>query len=219
MIRVHAFTFNPFQENTYVLSDETGACVIIDPGMCNTGEEKELAEFIYTNSFKPVRLINTHCHIDHILGNDFVSGKFSLPLEAHRLEKTNLDRAAQAAELFGVNYTPSPSIQVFLNEGDVITFGNSMLDTVFVPGHSPGHLALISHSEKFVIGGDVLFRQSVGRVDLPGANAGDLLKSIREKFYPLPDNYTVYPGHGPETTIGYEKENNYFVKTTEQQLV
>jgi len=219
MLSIQSFTFNPFQENTYVLFDETGESIIIDPGMSDVHEQQQFMEFIRSENLKPVKLLNTHCHIDHILGNDFVAKKFSLPLEAHSIETVNLNRAEQAAMLFGVNYIASPPIGKFIGEGDTIKFGNSKLEIVFVPGHSPGHLAFISHDEKVVIGGDVLFLNSVGRVDLPGCNANDLLKSIREKFYTLPDDYIVYPGHGPETTIGYEKENNYFVKTASQQLI
>ena len=219
MIRIFCFTFNPFSENTYLLADETGEAVIIDPGMSNSGEEKELADTIAREKLRPVKLLNTHCHIDHILGNAYCAGRYALELHMHSLDQPTLDRGEQSAMLFGVNYTPYTGKKKYIEEGDIISFGNSTIRIVFVPGHAPGHVAFISDEQKFVIGGDVLFRGSVGRVDLPGCVPEDLVQSIRTKMYKLPEDYVVYPGHGPETTIGEEKQNNPFVRETTQQLI
>ena len=213
MITSKQFVFNPFQENTVVLSDETGECVIIDPGCSNTIENVELEGYITVENLKPVKLLNTHCHIDHVFGNSFVAGKWGLDLEMHREDLVTLGMAQKSAELYGVHgYIPSPEPKVFLEEGDVVRFGSSVLEVLYVPGHAPGHIAFVSHEDKLVVGGDVLFRGSIGRTDLPGGNMDTLLNSIREKFYTLADDYTVICGHGPHTTIGEEKRSNAFVR-------
>jgi hydroxyacylglutathione hydrolase len=211
MITVKSFTCNPFSEKSYVLFDESNECVIIDPGFSNSEENAQLTNFIDSNRLTPVRLLNTHCHIDHILGNAFVAKAYGLKLEIHKDDVQTLASGETVANMYGIPYTPSPDPEVFLDEGDVVEFGNAKLDVIFVPGHAPGHIAFISHADKLVINGDVLFRESVGRVDLPGGNAQILIKSILEKMYTLPDDYVVYNGHTPETTIGHEKKHNNFV--------
>lgn len=206
------FTFNPFQQNTSLIASE-GECVIIDPGCFEYYEKQELEGFVKENSLKPVRLLNTHCHIDHILGNAFVAGKWNLKPEIHELDLPILKALPNYGQMFGVgNLEESPLPEKYLNEGDTIEFGKIKLDILFVPGHAPGHLVFINHAEKYVIGGDCLFRESIGRTDLPGGDYDTLIKSIRIKLFTLPDDYTVYPGHGPTTTIGYEKRNNPFLK-------
>jgi len=212
MIHVQGFAFNPFYENTYVLFDETKECVIIDPGCYEKEEEQALLEFITENNLKPVRLLNTHCHIDHILGNYFVASTFKLKLEINKLELPILEGSPKWGRQYGINGKLSPEPEVFLEEGDVITFGNSKLDILFVPGHAPGHLAFVGHEDGIVMGGDVLFQMSVGRTDLPFGDTNTLIKSIREKLFTLPDGYVVYPGHGDTTTIGFEKKNNPYVR-------
>ena len=211
MIKLHSFTFNPFQENTYVLADETGECLIIDPGCSNTQEQSKLTLFITAQKLKPLRLLNTHCHIDHILGNKFIADTYQLELEMHQKDLQTLAAGKVSADIFGIAYEESPAPTKFLEEGDKIYFGNSILDIVFTPGHSAGSICFISHADKLVIGGDVLFYQSIGRTDLPGGNHQQLLDSIRTKLFTLPADFTVYPGHGPATTIGFEKENNPFL--------
>lgn len=211
-MRIAQFTFNPFSENTYVLYDETLECVIIDPGMTDEDEDGILFDFIRDENLKPMKVLNTHCHIDHILGNASTCNKYGIELYAHRLELAVIERAGAASLMWGVPYRETPAPHHFIDEGDQIRFGNTTLDILFTPGHAPGHVVFIEHQEQVVIGGDVLFRGSVGRVDLPGCNAGDLVNAIQQKLYKLQDNYVVYPGHGPETTIGEEKENNMFVR-------
>lgn len=205
---IKKFTFNPFQENTYVLYDNSKECIIIDPGCQTSSEENALVNFIETEGLKPMKLINTHCHIDHILGNGFVAKKYALELEAHELEVSILAGSPKWGEQYGIYAAPSPEITKFIEEGEKIKCGNFELEVLFVPGHSPGHIALINHQSKDVINGDVLFQQSYGRVDLPGGNIDDLANSIINKLFKLPDDYTVYAGHMGETTIGIEKQVN-----------
>lgn len=211
MINIQPFTFNPFQENTYLLFDETLACAIIDPGCSNATERKTLQDFISTNKLKPVKLLNTHAHIDHILGNKFVADTYQLDLEMNEKDMQTLASGTVSAAIFAIEYDESPQPKVFLNEGDLVTFGNTDLEIVFTPGHSMGSICFYNRAHKFIIGGDVLFYQSIGRTDLPGGNHEQLLTSIRTKLFTLPDDFIVYPGHGPTTTIGFEKLNNPFL--------
>jgi len=206
------FTFNPFAENTYILYDETKECAVFDPGCSNADEQQQLVDFIIANDLKPVKLVNTHCHIDHVLGNRFISDKYNLPLVSHRGEKVVLDMQPQISAMYQIAYDPSPDITQFLDEGDVLSFGNSMLKVFFTPGHSPASISFYHEESEILIAGDVLFQGSIGRTDLPGGDFDTLAKSIREKLYVLPDGVVVYPGHGPSTKIGVEKATNPFVK-------
>lgn len=219
MLTVHTFTFGPFQENTYVVSAPGGQCLVIDPGMSDRAECTEFSAFLEAEQLHPVQLINTHCHIDHVLGNYYVFEHYGLSPCAHVLERATLARGEQSAQLFGLNYQPSPDITTLLDEPGSVALEENRLDILFVPGHAPGHIALVYPEGAWVIGGDVLFRNSVGRVDLPGCDAKALVDSIQQKFYRLPGDYTVYPGHGPVTTIGEEKSGNAFVRENSQYLI
>jgi len=213
MIEVKTFTFNAFQENTYLLVDTTTkACIIIDPGNSNPTEDNILLSYISDNELTPVRLINTHCHIDHILGNHLVADRFGLPLEAHEGEVSVLEMGVQVSNMYGIPYTQSPAISSFLKEGTSFTFGEQEVHILFTPGHSPASICLSIPSQKILIGGDVLFNGSIGRTDLPGGNFDALITSIQSQLYPLDDETTVYSGHGPTTTIGHEKKTNPFVQ-------
>jgi len=211
MISIKSFVFGPFQENTYLLFDETKECIIIDPGCYDDRERSELLSFINTNNLKPVKLINTHCHLDHIFGNGFVADTFHLKLEINKQETPVLDSYLTSANLYGLNASPSPQPSVYLNEGDKIKFGNSTLEIVFTPGHSPGSITFYNREQKIIIAGDVLFYGSIGRSDLPGGDSETLISSIKNKLFPLGDDFTVYSGHGPATTIGFERMNNPFL--------
>lgn len=211
MIRLQSFSFNPYSENTYILFDESKECVIIDPGMHHGAEENELAQFISKENLNPVKLLNTHCHIDHVLGNHFVANTYNLFPQFHKSELDLLTAVPAYAPQMGIAYRVSPLPEVFLAESGSITFGNSELEIIFAPGHSPGHLCFYSKEDNFIIGGDVLFYQSIGRTDLPGGNHQQLLDSIKFKLFELPDSCKVYPGHGPATQIGFEKQYNPFL--------
>jgi hydroxyacylglutathione hydrolase len=210
MASVKFFTNNPFYENTYIVYDETGECAIIDPGMETATEQNVVVNFIKSNNLKPVLLLNTHCHIDHVLGNKFVFDMYGLKPQFNRGELELLDAVIAYAPTMGVNYDPSPLPDVYLPETGTVSFGNTTLKLIFAPGHSPAHLCFYDEKDNILIGGDVLFDGSIGRTDLPGGNYEQLIKNIEEKLFTLPDHCTVYPGHGPSTTIGYEKENNPF---------
>jgi hydroxyacylglutathione hydrolase len=211
MCKIEIFTFNAFQENTYVLYDETKECVIIDPGCSTRLEEKRLVTFIESNGLKPVRLLMTHGHIDHMLGNWYISDKYQLEVEIHRDEVVVLNSSPQIGQMYGIPVQPSPEATKFIEEGDLLTFGNTTLKALLTPGHSPASISFYCEAGNFVIGGDVLFRQSIGRTDLPGGNFDTLINSIKTQLYPLGDAVKVFPGHGPDTTIGYEKKYNPFL--------
>ncbi len=211
MIQIQAFIFNPFEENTYILYDETKECVIIDPGCSNKSEQDELVQFIKEEELKPVKLLNTHCHVDHVLGNSFVAKKYNIGLEIHKDDLLVLNSLPQVSHLYGLNAEESVEPTAFLNEGDNVKFGNSSLEIIFTPGHSPGSICFVSREDKFIIGGDVLFHGSIGRTDLPGGDHETLLSNIREKLFVLGDDFAVFPGHGQETSIGFEKKHNPFL--------
>ena len=211
-MQVKVFTFNDFYENTYVLYDDTKECVIIDPGCNSYQERQELRTFIEQKHLTPVKLLNTHCHIDHILGNYFVTTQWKLSLTAHNGEIPVLESGMQIAQLYGIYYEPSPEISDFIKEGDTISFGDTTLTVLYTPGHSPASVSFYNKESGILIAGDVLFRESIGRTDLPGGDFDTLIRSIRIRFFTLPDETIVYSGHGPSTTIGYEKLHNPFLR-------
>lgn len=211
MISIHSFTFNPIQENMYLLWDETKDCIIIDPGCYDDSERALLAKFIADNQLNPVKLLNTHCHLDHIFGNRFVAETYNLKLEMNRNDQRILDAFQMTCDLYGMNCDPSPQPSVFLEEGDIIKFGKSQLEILFTPGHSPGSITFYNRDEKFMIAGDVLFYGSIGRTDLPGGSHETLITNIKTKLFPLGDDFKVYSGHGPATNIGFERLHNPFL--------
>lgn len=211
MINIHYFTFGPFQENTYVLWDETMECIIIDPGNNNNSENLQLSHFISQKQLKPLRLLLTHAHVDHINGNKYVFDTYGLLPEVNQKDVFFLERHLATANMYGFVVDPSPMAKSFISEGDVITFGNSTLQTLHTPGHSPGSITFYNKEQEFMISGDVLFYGSIGRTDLPLGNYEQLISSIKDKLLPLGDHMKVYSGHGSMTTIGFEKMNNPFL--------
>ena len=212
MLSVKSFTFNPFQENTYVLYDDTNECVIVDPGCYEKSEEQELVDFITKNNLTVKLLLNTHCHIDHVLGNYFIKKTYTVDLCLHPLEEPVLKAVQTYAPNYGFNTYSSTSPDTHLKEGEQVNFGDQTLEIIFAPGHSPGHVCFYSIPDKILIGGDVLFKNSIGRTDLPGGDHDTLIESIREKLFILPDDVKVYCGHGEDTTIGFEKKTNPFLQ-------
>jgi glyoxylase-like metal-dependent hydrolase (beta-lactamase superfamily II) len=211
MISVKIHVFNPFRENTYIVSDNTGECIIIDPGCENTREQDELKSELMQNGLRPVKLINTHCHIDHILGNTFIKDTFSIPLIIHKLELPLLGNYAQQAAFFGLESSRQVEPDSFVEEGDVIMFGETEFDVLHIPGHSPGGISLINRKEKIAFTGDALFQGSIGRSDLPGGDHNLLIRNIKEKLLVLDPDTIIYPGHGPTTKVGIELRNNPFL--------
>lgn len=217
-MKIHTFTFNPFSENTYAVEFNDGSALIVDPGMMGREEQQQLADFMSENSLTPRWLINTHGHIDHILGNRYCADRWGLALHSHPLDLPTLQSGERVAAMYGLPYDVSPEPSAHLEHGQKLVTADAEWEIRFAPGHAPGHVVLVSHSQKLILGGDVLFKGSVGRVDLPGGDGPMLDRSIREQLYTLPDDYTVYPGHGEPTTIGWEKENNYFVNARGSRL-
>lgn len=208
-MKIYQFTYNPFQENCFVLADEQNNCVIIDPGCYEAQEEQDFLNFFKENELKPLALLNTHAHIDHIMGNQFVKRNFDVPYYLHEADLFLLDGAKQSAHLYGLHkYKESPQPDIFLHEGDQLKFGSIELEVIFTPGHAPGHVVFYNKENKVVVNGDVLFQGSYGRYDLPGGDFQTLKNSIITKMFLLPDDTQVLTGHGPATTIGIEKKQN-----------
>jgi hydroxyacylglutathione hydrolase len=210
MLKIQSFEFNPFQENTYVVYDETKECVIIDPGCYDKEEEQILTTFIEANELQVTMLLNTHCHVDHVLGNWFVKKKYGVNLYIHQNEEIVLKAVKVYAPNYGMHQYQEAEPDGFLQENQSIKFGNQSLLVLFVPGHAPGHVAFYSVAEKQLLSGDVLFYNSIGRTDLPGGNYATLIESIHKKVFILPEEVVVHPGHGPVTSVGYEKKTNPF---------
>jgi hydroxyacylglutathione hydrolase len=212
MLRIQSFTFNPFQENTYVIWDsELLHCAIVDAGCYTTQEQDELYKFITLNKLNPVVNLNTHAHIDHVLGNAWVKNTFNIPLALHKEDLSVLHSLAQVASMYAIPATPSPEPEIWLKEGNKVLIGKYEMQILFVPGHSPGSVAFYNEAHKMLVSGDVLFKNSIGRTDLPGGDYYTLLESISNKVLTLPADTKVYSGHGEVTSIGYEKKYNPFV--------
>jgi glyoxylase-like metal-dependent hydrolase (beta-lactamase superfamily II) len=211
MIRVKKFVVNPLQENSYLLYDDTGCCLIVDAGFYYQEEKEELLIFIHENRLTPVSLINTHCHFDHVLGVEYLRKKLKIPFACHKEERFWLQRASQQSLMFGIEMENISEADCFVSEGEKVRFGDSEVEILHIPGHSPGHIVLYSPKEQFLIAGDVLFAGSIGRSDLPGGNYLNLIRNIKEKLMILPGETLVYSGHGPDSSIGNEKINNPFL--------
>jgi hydroxyacylglutathione hydrolase len=210
-LKIQKFTFGPFQENTYVLHDSTKECAIVDPGCYSASEEIELSNFIKQAGLIPVLLLNTHCHVDHVAGNSYVYEKFGLKPVMNELDLPVLLMQEQVSKMYGLPCNISPEPEKFINEGDQVKFGKTLLDVLFTPGHCPGHVTFFHRESKIIVSGDVLFYNSIGRSDLPGGDHDTLIRSVKTKLFPLGDDIRVYSGHGPETTIGHEKRTNPFL--------
>ena len=211
MIQIQSFVFSPFAENTYVLYDETGEAVIIDPGCLMQAEKETLSHFIEEKGLKVTLLLQTHAHLDHVFGSAYVKRKYGVKMYMHKNELPILASVESRCRLWGIKGYEPVEADGFLEEGEVIKFGHSTLDILFVPGHAPGHLAFVSHAQRFVIGGDVLFRGSIGRTDFPLCDHEALINSIQTKFMTLADDYEVFAGHMDPTTIGHERRTNPFL--------
>jgi hydroxyacylglutathione hydrolase len=211
MFQIKVLTFNPVEENTYVLYDDRNECIIIDPGCYYDQEKEELKSFIATRQLRPKMLLNTHCHLDHVFGNKFIAEEYKLPLRLHKNEEQVLQMAPASGLMFNLPFDNYEGPLIFLKEGEVVSLLNDKLKIIEAPGHSPGSICFYCEEQKFLIGGDVLFQNSIGRTDLPGGSFEDLVRNIRDKLFKLPEQVTVYPGHGPETTIEAEMKYNPFL--------
>jgi len=210
-MNIKQFTFGPFQENTFVLFDESKECVIIDPGCTSTSEQQELKHFIESEKLIVKHLLNTHCHVDHVAGNKFVYDTFGFKPLIHKDDLIILNNQENICKMYGLPCEVSPQPEGYISEKDDIRFGKNELKIIHAPGHAPGHVVFYHEESKSLINGDVLFKRSIGRTDLMLGNHEQLLQSIKTKLFVLPDDTIVYCGHGPETTIGEEKKFNPFL--------
>jgi glyoxylase-like metal-dependent hydrolase (beta-lactamase superfamily II) len=212
MIRIEKFVFNTFMVNTWLLYNETGEGIIVDAACYGSEEENMLRDFIAENNLKLVRNLNTHCHIDHVLGNAFIAQSYGIYPEYHKNSTPFFQTLKEFGSSFGFDIDHIPPPRRFLEDDEMIHWGNSSLKVMFTPGHAEGSVCFYNEDQGFVITGDVLFKDTIGRTDLPSGNFEQLMKSIKTRLFTLPGDTVVYPGHGPETTIGYERENNPFVR-------
>lgn len=210
MLQIKSFSFNPFAENTLVVYDSEKRCCIIDPGMSNAQEENIFMNWIKENNLQPQFIINTHAHIDHILGVNFVKDIFNIPFLLHPEEAPILHNAVSTAMMFGLRLDKAPVQDEWITAQE-FKLGDETIEIKFTPGHSPGSISFYYPKGDWVIGGDVLFERSIGRTDLPLGDFATLKKSILEQLYVLPPQTIVYPGHGAPTTIGIEMKENPFV--------
>ena len=213
MLKLDSFVFNPFAENTYVVyDDDTKECVIIDPGCSTAGEENELFGFIDSHRLKPLMAINTHGHIDHIVGNTAVKKRYGIPVAAHPNVKDDFLRSRQQAQLFGMSFMGEGELpDRDLEDGEVVKVGESTLEVISTPGHAMGSISLYAEIEGWVFTGDALFCRSIGRTDFPGGNYEQLRTNIIERLFHLPDDTEVFSGHGESTTIFDERKYNMFL--------
>ncbi|MEI6681595.1 MAG: MBL fold metallo-hydrolase [Bacteroidota bacterium] len=212
MVNIAKFIFNSFMVNTYLLYDESGECIVIDAACFEPGEEEALKDFVVKNNLTPVRNLNTHCHVDHVLGNDFIARTYGIYPEYHKNSVAFFDTLKEIGASFGYSIDQVPDAKRFLVANETVQWGNSELKVLFTPGHAEGSVCFYNEAQGFVITGDVLFRDTIGRTDLPTGDFDQLMVSIKTKLFTLPDETVVYPGHGPETSIGYEKDNNPFIR-------
>ena len=212
MLQVATFVFSPLQENTYILYNEERVCCVIDPGCYFASERVKLQNFINDHHLEANILLNTHCHLDHVFGNKFVSGTWGLVPHIHAKEKPVLQVAGEYGRMWNLPFDAYEGEVQLLEEGDLVHLGQDELRVLFTPGHAPGHICFYCVQQGFVISGDTLFRMSIGRTDLPYGDHDTLINSIRTKLFTLPDDTIIYPGHGPSTTVGYEKQHNPFLR-------
>jgi len=212
MLKIKKFIVNPLQENTYVISDETGRCIFIDPGFYYDDERKRIKKYISDNNLDPEFIANTHCHFDHIMGVEFIRNEYKIPFFAHQGDDFWIENAVEQGEMFGFKMEPVNMPDSLISDGQLIRFGNSALRTIHIPGHSPGHVVFLAEDDKLLISGDVLFYGGIGRTDLPGGDYQTLISGINDKLLTLPGDIRVYCGHGPDTSLDFEKSSNPFLK-------
>lgn len=211
MLYIQSFTFNPFQENTYIIYNDKNECWFVDPGMYNSNEVSVIESFITEKKLTPKAIINTHTHIDHIFGVTYLIDKYNIPFFIHKLDAPVLQAAPGSAVMFGLSFSQLPEVSLYIDEAKPLMLGDDSINVLLTPGHSPGSISFLYKPNKWLISGDVLFAGSIGRTDLPGGSYEVLMNSIQEHLLTLPDDITVYSGHGPSTTIGIERNTNPFL--------
>lgn len=210
-MNIAQLTFNPFQENTYVVWDETGEAVVIDAGNYGPRETEALFNFIEQKGIRPVMALNTHGHVDHILGVQALKERCAVPFALHSQDRFLVESAPTHGALYGFQVDAVPDVDRDLADGEEVAFGHTRLRVIHTPGHTPGHVALYQPDEKILFTGDTLFKESIGRTDLPGGDYGWIMKSIIDRIMPLGEEVAIYPGHGPKSTLGHEMLYNPFI--------
>lgn len=209
-INLHCFTFNAFSENTYIVWDQISKDAwIIDPGCYEKREDQELKNFVIENELQIKFILNTHSHIDHVLGNWFCKQTYNVPLLIAKGEAAGLEAVKSYASSYGFAAYQACEPDGFMD--NTLVLGNNTIQVIEVAGHSVAHVIFYFENQKMIIGGDVLFRESIGRTDLPGGNHNLLINNIKQKLFCFPDTTIVWPGHGPETNIGHEKKYNPYL--------
>lgn len=211
-MKIKQFVQNPFQENTYLVYDETGEAIIVDAGSYTQSDVEEIKQFTDGNKLSVKFLVNTHCHIDHVIGINALRKVYGVDSYAHREELSMLQTVPSQAIMFGLEMDAIPQIEKTLEDGETLKFGNTVLQVIHTPGHSLGCICLYSEKNKIIFSGDTLFQGSIGRTDLSGGNYDTIIHSISTKILSLPDEVLVFPGHGPSTTIGRERVSNPYLK-------
>lgn len=213
-MKIAVFQLMLFQVNCYVVYDpESGKAAIVDPGIIDSKEADAIDSFLQKNNLKVVAIINTHLHIDHAIGSEALGNKYGVPVMSHSEDRIIGDNLSEQASMFGLPVkVKSSGVSHYLKDGDIIPIGNGRLEVIHLPGHTPGGIGLYDAEDGFLISGDTLFEGSIGRTDLPGGNLAKLLESVKKRLYSLPDDTVVYPGHGNPTTIGKEKNSNFYVR-------
>lgn len=211
MITLDTLVYNSFSVNTYILSDEEHNCIVVDPGCYTTQEKNHFDEYIAKRKLKISKVLITHCHIDHVLGISHLEDKYNMGASIHPEGVEFLRASVGYASMFGFDLERTVKAKEFINEGDLVMLDDNRLEFLYTPGHADGSLCIVCHHDKFVITGDVLFAGGIGRTDLPTGDFQLLMDSIHNKLMTLPEDYRIYPGHGPDSTIGYEKNHNEFL--------
>ena len=211
MVKISKFVFNDFQVNTFLLIGNNRDCIVVDPGCHKENEKEQIKNFIAKNNLKPILVLNTHGHVDHVLGINFMKETYKIECAAHKEDLIIFENTIEQGMIFGLDVKTPPKIEKYYNDGEQLEFDNGTLEIAHVPGHSPGSIAIIGRKDKFAIVGDVLFNGSIGRTDLYKGDYKTLIDSINNKLMVLDDDFVVYPGHGPETTIGNERNTNPFL--------
>jgi len=200
-------TVGLLEVNCYILGDEeTKEAVVIDPG----GDEDEILDVLNYNKFQLKLIIDTHGHFDHVDANQPLKEATGAQIAIHEADAQMLAQPSAEAMFFTGNRVRLSQPDILLKEGDVLTFGKYRLKVLHTPGHTPGGISLVLENHTYVYVGDLLFAGSIGRTDFPGGSFDALINAVRTKIFPLGDNYTVYPGHGPVTTVGQERKYNPF---------
>lgn len=216
---VHSLTCNGFGEQTYIVELGQGQLLVVDPGMATSEERKAFQALCTRLKAQPTEVLLTHAHLDHVMGCHWMFQTFGLAPRMHPKDAPTYQQGPVAAQMYGISMDPLPEPRLDVKEGQVLVFGDVRMEVRFVPGHAPGHLAFVCHEAGWVLGGDVLFQRSIGRTDLPGCHAPDLVRSIEQQLYTLPDETVIWPGHGGPTTVGEEKALNPFVNAAGSGLL